>query len=552
MVADVAVKEPGRQAIWMKLVDATESRKRAFVLGTAATALTLVGSFLNFLNYNAYPVTSAEALLVLGAMLALSVIVGLSAACLGVFGQMLLPWLLVVLAIELNFGGTLLVAGIIGSVLLARFARQALILWFGIVAASQLWIAFTGPSQSGQALASQPIQAAPAATAKPEIALVHLILDEHIGLEGIPDIAPRGPEMREQLRTFYVSHGFRVLAGAYSESLHTVNSIPRLLGLHPEQPWGKGGLEGTTVEQNPYFDVLQSMGFRIAVAQSDWLDYCKHPAVETCLTRGSGDLIDVGDQLPVSDKATILVFRFAALSNFARNVLKLYDRAASQAQQAHVNLPYVQLVQETATSTLSGMANFDWVIGQARSLPPGQALFAHLLVPHYPYVYDAQCGVRRQVEWRGRSSAVPWDSRYEAYFGQVECVTRKIEELLSAVASSPAAGKTVVILHGDHGSRIMQFDPVLENEGRFTDRDLVDGLAAFFAVSGPQIEPGYDTGRYPLRLILDALARSEFRTATPALPAGFVHTMQIEDKQWHPRAERSVDDKDWWQGTEAD
>ena len=131
MVADVAVKEPGRQAIWMKLVDATESRKRAFVLGTAATALTLVGSFLNFLNYNAYPVTSAEALLVLGAMLALSVIVGLSAACLGVFGQMLLPWLLVVLAIELNFGGTLLVAGIIGSVLLARFARQALILWFG-------------------------------------------------------------------------------------------------------------------------------------------------------------------------------------------------------------------------------------------------------------------------------------------------------------------------------------------------------------------------------------------------------------------------------------
>ena len=108
MVADVAVKEPGRQAIWMKLVDATESRKRAFVLSTAATALTLVGSFLNFLNYNAYPVTSAEALLVLGGMLAVSVFVGLLGAGLGVFGQMVIPTLLVVVAVQVNFQAAIL------------------------------------------------------------------------------------------------------------------------------------------------------------------------------------------------------------------------------------------------------------------------------------------------------------------------------------------------------------------------------------------------------------------------------------------------------------
>ena len=68
------------------------------------------------------------------------------------------------------------------------------------------------------------VEVGSAAVAKPDMAVVHLVLDEHIGLKGIPDSAPGGPELREQLRKFYLEHGFRIMAGAYSESLHTVNA----------------------------------------------------------------------------------------------------------------------------------------------------------------------------------------------------------------------------------------------------------------------------------------------------------------------------------------
>ncbi|WP_119302976.1 hypothetical protein [Dongia deserti] len=546
MAIDQAAAKPKPRPIWMKIVDPSESRARAFTLGAAATAVMLTGSFLNFLNYYGYPVGSAEVQLVFAGVLAVSAVVGLVAATLGVFAQLVVPVLLVVLAIQLNFGGAFLTVGVLASALLARFARQALILWFGVVVISELWTAATGTAGGHPAAAGSAVQTGAMATKKSDIAVVHLILDEHIGLEAIPDFVPRGPEAREQLRTFYLRHGFRLLAGAYSESLHTVNSIPRILGLEPALPWKQGGRWGTTVEQNRYFDVLQWMGLRITVAQSDWIDYCNHPAVETCMTRAAGGLIDVGDQLPVSDKAYILAFRFAALSALARSALGVYDLAVFYVRRVGLDLPFVQQLQETSTSSLNGMATFEWVIGQTRALTPGQAIFAHVLVPHYPYIYDKACRMLRQSEWRGRASRVSWQARYDAYFDQVECVTHKVEEMLSAIAASPAAGKTVIIIHADHGSRIVQFDPVIENDGRFTDRDLVDGLAAFFAVSAPGIEPGYDSKRYPLRLILDALARSQFRGVTPDLPTGFHHSVKIEDRKWNPIAERSMVDKEWW------
>jgi hypothetical protein len=531
----------------MKLVDSAESRKRAFVLGTAATAVTLIGSFLNFLNYNAYPVTSAEALLVMGAMLAISAIIGLVGAGLGVFGQMIIPTLLVVVAVQVNFHVTTVALCAVAGVLLARFARQALILWFGVVTIFQLWTAMTG-AEHRQLVVDKTVELGSVA----DLAVVHLVLDEHIGLEGIPDSAPGGPELREQLRTFYLERGFRIMAGAYSESLHTVNAIPRMLSLRSEIPWKKRGRGGTIVEENPYFDSLQAMGLQIAVAQTDWVDYCGHPAVKSCMTRIAGDMIDAGDQLTTADKAALLAYRFTALSSFAGSVLSVYDVAALVGRRGGVPLPIVQLAQRATTSTLNGMATFDWAIGQARSLEPGNAMFAHILLPHYPYSYDANCRVRPLADWLGRLSVARWESRYAAYFDQIACTTRKVDEMLSAIRSSPAAGKTVIILHGDHGSRITHVDPTIENDGRFSDRDLVDGHAAFFAVLAPGIEPGYETGRYPLRLILTALVESQFRTAVPSLPADFVPTIQIEDIDKTPIVQRPVGDMDWWNEEQAD
>ena len=64
----------------------------------------------------------------------------------------------------------------------------------------------------------------------------------------------------------------------------------------------------------------------------------------------------------------------------------------------------------------------------------------------------------------------------------------------------------------------------------------------------PEIEPGYDTGRYPLRLLLDALAGSEFNRVSPDLPAGFIPSITIENIARDPVTERPVLELEWWSG----
>lgn len=537
-------REPPITWIW-QMIGPAESRTRTTILSAGAAALMLAGSFLNFVSYNQYPITNPEVVLAMAGILAASVLLGLIGAGLGVFSRIFIPPFLVALAIDINFDSStlLLVLGVVAAILCSRISRQALILLFGVVFVSQAWTAIAG----GEAVSHRNASAADT-PATNQFALVHLILDEHIGLDGIPASVPRGEEMRAQLRDFYVGHGFRIFAGAYSESMRTVHAIPRAFSLEAASPWKEGGRNGTTMEDSPYFDALQAMGLRIDVSQSDWIDYCGHAAVVSCATRAAGGLVDVGDKLPVSDKAIILIYRFAALSTIALNSLRFYDILAMVGRRAGLDLPLIQLPRRTVTSAPNAMASFDDVIDDARSLAPGKAIFAHLLLPHYPYVYDERCGTRRLEDWLGRDSTVPWEIRYERYFDQVTCTTHKVEELLAAVSSSPAVGKTVFVIHGDHGSRIMHVEPTVERAGKYSDRDLVDGYSAFFAVSAPGIEPGYDTGRYPLRLLLGALTRSSFREIAPRLPTGFVPTIAIENRRRNPTAELPVEELDWWQG----
>jgi hypothetical protein len=117
---------------------------------------------------------------------------------------------------------------------------------------------------------------------------------------------------------------------------------------------------------------------------------------------------------------------------------------------------------------------------------------------------------------------------------------------MTAVASSPAAGRTAFILHGDHGSRIMDVEPNIKNMGKFTEDDLVNGHGAFFAVAGNDIEPGYDRARYPLQMLLAALVDAKFQTLAVERPDDFKPSLAIEDSHWNTKRSLPVGDLKWW------
>ena len=91
----------------------------------------------------------------------------------------------------------------------------------------------------------------------------------------------------------------------------------------------------------------------------------------------------------------------------------------------------------------------------------------------------------------------------------------------------------------------MKKEPIVEN-GVATARDLIDAYSTFFVVSALAITPDYDSGRYPLRVLLSMLVESDFQDSTPIMPDDFVHAILIEDRRWNPVHERTLEDSKWW------
>ena len=140
---------------------------------------------------------------------------------------------------------------------------------------------------------------------------------------------------------------------------------------------------------------------------------------------------------------------------------------------------------------------FDEVAAAIERADAGEAIFAHFMVPHAPYILDASC---RQV----RHGQTPYDlidrypaesafaqarlSLYADYAEQVECMLNKLEALFETLALNGKLEGMTFIINGDHGSRISR-SRYLE---KMEQRDFVDNYAAHFSIRSPGVEAGED------------------------------------------------------------
>jgi hypothetical protein len=88
----------------------------------------------------------------------------------------------------------------------------------------------------------------------------------------------------------------------------------------------------------------------------------------------------------------------------------------------------------------------------------GTAFFAHLLLPHRPLEADSLCHIQARISNRVGYGRPRSDSALQAhlrlYADQVRCAHRALDELLEAVDRTVGRDRAIVIVHGDHGSRL--------------------------------------------------------------------------------------------------
>jgi hypothetical protein len=301
-------------------------------------------------------------------------------------------------------------------------------------------------SGSGAAAQAQPIASRPP--------VLHLILDGHIGIESLPAGMTGSATMKKQLRDFYAEQGFRLYGGAFSRNSFTRNAIPDLLNFGTVTRDGElirfGSDWDYFLQKSEYFRRMAAFGYRVHVYQSDVMDFCTAD-VTTCNVVRFKSMNWIADSdLPRSEKVDILLTVFSNRSIFYRKAAELYNLARDElSARAGLHLSPVSIapVLYTPVSTLALAERL------ARDMPrfgAGDLVFAHLMIPHFPFALDTQCQQRGAPDtWFGKTRA----EHYRLYLEQVVCAMQVQSQIFARVNAG-----TYVVVHGDHGARILSND----------------------------------------------------------------------------------------------
>ena len=369
--------------------------------------------------------------------------------------------------------------------------------------------------------------------------IVHLIVDQQIGIDGMPEEVESTSSVKEALKSFYNERGFRTYTGAFTHFPATMESVPDLLNgaLEPSAREFVRVLDGNVgLEKNAWFEALTQRGYSIDVIQTDYLDYCNGEgfAVSHCYTHIASDIrelenLDIGSW----EKAKLLLLTFYDEDN---TLLSRASRVAWHSLQrvgAAIGLNLPDWDRRSLTlSPLPSLRAMDHLGSRLESLKPGKAIFAHVLLPHDPYILDEECALKPDVRlWLPHESALWWYrvksdpdrrlARYAEYYKQVLCLHKVVGELLDIIERRGLTDEAIVFIHGDHGSRISMLEAITGSEDLLTPRDIIDAVSTLYAVRGPNLDSGEIEGQRSIQALFaeHALERDNDRTSiTTFLP----------------------------------
>ena len=266
--------------------------------------------------------------------------------------------------------------------------------------------------------------------------ILHIILDEHLGIEGFENRSPLEIRTRELLKSFYVNNGFLLLGGAYSNFDETFNSLPNLLNNSlSDRNWkyiGTGSDGFSAITRNGYLESLSRRGYAIRIYQSQYFNFCESPNVNL-LSCASYNYTGLNNLDSLTDKTSV---RAVLILSRYLNRSRLYGLARSYYQQmAATGVFNLRLIENNNYAPLASFPFFKLLARDLTKRPDGQVFFAHLLMPHRPFMFDAECKIILDHPYNKlERMSDEWLSSYrEAYHKQVACTTEQMKILFTAM-----------------------------------------------------------------------------------------------------------------------
>lgn len=510
-----------------------------FIVWTVA----LWAGFFNLLNYHGYPLMRPECGLVLLGLIAVAWVMSALRRAAGPRLGFLFTALFIAIVVDLSTSVDLAWFYVLwgGLALVAWFAEAALLKLtlaaFGSVLLFQFVALATGigaPERPANYAKRLQDGKRPAAD-RP--AIIHLVLDSYLGLGGMG----LGPEHYTKLRgeqvAFFTARGFQLYSRAYSRHVKTVNSLPQLFS-YGEAPLAttNRNLQYSIADELPYFMDLDARGYRTSVTAPTYLDFCVNQPLTHCRKFERSALTAMLDsEMSAGDRATVMGFTLLQLAGLPSRAAEAVQLRSNDWFGTEGRRPY----NRAKLLPLASVRELDRFSDDLSSLKRGEARAIHLLLPHDPYIMDSQCQTRPEDEWLDEHGPGTAEAREKAYADQVRCLQRKLGAMLDALDLTPAGREAIVVIHGDHGSRISPVAPYLGGP-ELTDRELLMSHSALFAIRVPGEAPGEIGGTVALDELMADFRARDFRSAPR--PAPGAPTVLIMDATWVPKERRPLPD----------
>ena len=326
----------------------------------------------------------------------------------------------------------------------------------------------------------QPATADATRPSDPPIVL-YMILDSYMGPAGFPDTIE---ESRNAVRSIYdtfLDNDFTLYPNAYSNYYWTMNSLSSALNfrLLDRSRFDRG----LPVDENAVMDHFHKLGYSIFTYESTEVAFPggAQPADRRVIyeyhSLGSIERVS----MPWKDRLLLLSTKYAASVHRAL-VKRLYRPAIRYGDHMIGMLSHLEAW---------GQLEEDILNSKGKTL-----FFAHFLTPHFPYLYRRSGELRPVAEWRGHgnmyahtvteSAGPKYEALYQEYAEQVQYLNSQLDALLRSLEEHGLKGSARIIIHSDHGSRIVCC-PTDES----TPDELLDAYSTLLAVREPGSREGH-------------------------------------------------------------
>ncbi|MCH7549904.1 MAG: hypothetical protein IH969_10275, partial [Candidatus Krumholzibacteriota bacterium] len=299
--------------------------ERFWKSGVVAGVCFWMTPFVVFVRFQGYPLTHPETLVCLGILATLGVASGLLMETAGQYSRALVFGLLITLTVDVQVENPgpiwMLITVCVLSVGVMFLLRNHLARAGTAILVVMLVVSFVSPTGKAD---SRYVYAEPRSPGDESLpVLLHIILDEQIGVEGVPVEFDRDGKHTRALRDFYLEHGFQVFGRAYSRYDNTTATLARLFNFDSSgyrKTGGKRRRQRATagLAENAYFDLMSSRGYQINVYQTGYFDLCGNMTngkTSTCFTYGTEAISSIeGSSLSTRRKIRTIFGVYSRLS----------------------------------------------------------------------------------------------------------------------------------------------------------------------------------------------------------------------------------------------